>query len=328
MADVTIGLGGAERDRGQLILVTGLLIAVAMVSLVFLLNTAIFTENLASRGADPSSREALEYRATVVDGIGDQLDAENRREHPTNAAVRANVTRGIRRIDNFTARNRALGGAVARINRSSIGLVNGKLIRQTNDSRAFTNESGDPGPWVLGTDIGNARAFRLTIRDDDDELVVANTSDAISKGAFNISASGGGTWQAVIYRNWSTSNISVAVDDGGGLTYSCSIAGNRATVDLSRGRINGSACPGLAFAEGVSGEYTIRFHNGGAAAGTYNLTVEHDPVNSDFPGLNDDPSAGSPYRVPAVYAVTIELTYQTQTLRYVSSVRVAPGESG
>jgi len=84
MADV-------NRDRGQLIILTGLIVAVTMVAMVLLLNTAIYTENLASRGADQSGREAVEYRATVVDGVGELIDEENGREHGSYSDVRTKV---------------------------------------------------------------------------------------------------------------------------------------------------------------------------------------------------------------------------------------------
>ncbi|MCL7418278.1 MAG: hypothetical protein M8354_10625, partial [Halalkalicoccus sp.] len=70
-------LNRPEPDRGQLILVTGVTIAVILVALVVLLNTVIYTENLATRGIDSGADDALEYRATVVGSVGELIEYEN-----------------------------------------------------------------------------------------------------------------------------------------------------------------------------------------------------------------------------------------------------------
>jgi hypothetical protein len=134
-------------DRGQLILVTGLLIAVAIVGLVVLLNTAIYTENLASRGADQSGREAIEYRATVVDAVGGLLEPENTRPHRQQADVEENVSAGIQAIDDYTARNRATDGTIGRINGTTVHP--GKLVIQNASSRQFL-DSSDGGGGING----------------------------------------------------------------------------------------------------------------------------------------------------------------------------------
>lgn len=53
------------RDRAQLILVSGLMIAVTMLILVLLLNTVIYTENVATRGIDSDVGEAAEVQVVI-----------------------------------------------------------------------------------------------------------------------------------------------------------------------------------------------------------------------------------------------------------------------
>lgn len=55
-------------DRGQMILVSGLLVAVTLLVLVLLLNTAIYTENVATRGIDSD--------ADLVDDVQVVMDRE------------------------------------------------------------------------------------------------------------------------------------------------------------------------------------------------------------------------------------------------------------
>lgn len=317
MADVSV-----IRERGQLILVTGLLVAVAIVGLVLLLNTAIYTENLASRGADQSGREVVEYRATVVDGVGGLIDVENDQEHGDWDSVNDSVKLGIDQIDNRTARSYATGGTIVRIDQSasSLALHKGRLIRQTNSSREFTNKSGTGTDWTLATGVEDTRDVRMTVKRS--SLVRTNASDAVAEGAFTVRA-GGTAWRAMIYQNGSTDDISVAVHDGVAADQVCSLDAPTATVDLTRGTINGSDCPGLVFAEDVPPGYDIEYRDGGNATGTYDLTVNTTTTGA----LNDGrTNPTSPFWVPAVYSAMFDIHFQTPRLTYRTTVRVAPGE--
>ena len=75
MADVT-----GTTNRGQLILVSGLTLAVTLLILVLLLNTAIYTENVATRGLDSEVGDAANFQQTVdaeLAAIIDQYQSEN-----------------------------------------------------------------------------------------------------------------------------------------------------------------------------------------------------------------------------------------------------------
>ena len=55
-----------DADRGQLLLVAGLVMAVSLVALVVLLNASIYSENLATRGIEAADGDSLEVRAAAV----------------------------------------------------------------------------------------------------------------------------------------------------------------------------------------------------------------------------------------------------------------------
>ncbi len=65
-----------NHDRGQLILITGLVIAAVLVGTVMILNTAIYTENLATRDTGDDTSEAIEFRNVVIDGSTEILRNE------------------------------------------------------------------------------------------------------------------------------------------------------------------------------------------------------------------------------------------------------------
>ena len=68
MADVGPDSDGAS-DRAQLLLVTALALAVMLVTVALLLNTAIFTENVATRDTTADGREAVELRGEAVGNL-------------------------------------------------------------------------------------------------------------------------------------------------------------------------------------------------------------------------------------------------------------------
>ena len=76
MADVTLPNwlasdgGRTGRNRGQLVLLSGLVLATIFVALVLILNSAIYTENLATRNDGVPTTDAIEYRENTRQGSG------------------------------------------------------------------------------------------------------------------------------------------------------------------------------------------------------------------------------------------------------------------
>ena len=66
-------VSGGTSERGQLILLGGLTLAALLVGLAAILNTAIYTENLASRGDDRGTDNALGFRAETEMAISDLI---------------------------------------------------------------------------------------------------------------------------------------------------------------------------------------------------------------------------------------------------------------
>lgn len=319
--------GEDGRDRGQLILVTGLAVAVTLVALVLLLNTVIYTQNLATRGAGAEDGAAVAYRQEVLAGVGGVVDAENRAEHANLTALRENVNDSVAQFDDATAGYYAERGVVADVTEEGLALTNGTLLRQTNGSREFAS-AGNDADWTLVEDVGGAgnapgaRNFRLTVSRE-------NLTDSSSPAGFSVLLDGdaGENWRLYVYDD---GGITVAVKNGSdpSATAVCSASGPEATVDLTAGTINGTACSGLDYAAGVDAPYDVVFENGGEATGTYGLTVDEPPDDPDvrsgnFAGPGDD---ASPRAVPAVYAAEFEVHFETPNLAFHTAVRVARGE--
>ena len=312
MEDVVRSLRPGD-DRGQLILVTGLAIAVILVALVLLLNTVIYTENLATRGADVGGRDVIVFRNDAIHGVRGILVTENEANHSTAAAARENVTQGVGRFADLLERGYFERATIADI--SNVSTTDGVMLRQENGTRAFTNGSGSTD-WTLVKNVNEdgLRRFRLDINRS---TLATTPSDAFSVVTND---SDGDTWRVTVYRegdNITVANTSMVV---------CRANTSDTTLDLTSGRLDGQPCS-FRFANSSNTPYRVEFRNGNRATGTYSLVVnETDGVTRVGTNFNLSATDTAPYMTPAVYSATFDIYYRTPRLTYADHVRVAPGE--
>ena len=331
MADVRTRIAGGQSagnsggDRGQILLVAGLAIAVTLVALVLLLNTVIYTQNLATRGPQVEDGEAVAFRSEVVTGVGRVVDAENRAGHVEWSEVDTNVTAAIALYDDLQSRYAAERGIVTDVEEETVSFTRGVLLWQTNASRTFAAAGNDePVDWTLVENASEVRKFRMTVSGE-------NLSEGPS-GAFGVQLndSAGTKWQVYVYNDTASDDIAVAVKNGteASATEVCRVSDLHATVDLTAGTVNGLPCPELVWAKGVAAPYNVTFRNGGRATGTYAVTVDTSPSETAVPDANfaEPTDEESPRAVPAVYAVAVDIHFETPTLAFHTRVRIAPGE--
>lgn len=320
---------GGDGDRGQLVLVTALVIAVVLVALVLLVNAAIYTENLATRDPSVGADDALAYRHTVVDGVGGVVVRENRAEYDDRADLEANVTASVERLDAAVADASLDGGVSATVNESTLSYADGRLVRQTTTGRNFTDASGLRADWTLASDVVGARNYAATV-----EPTVQTDAANASGDAFGVVVADNDstdTWEAYVYEN-AAGEVVLAVQNASesSPTAACTTTETEATVGFTAGTFAGESCPALSWATGVDEGYQLRYVNGDAAVGTYDLTVRTESAgvvetaNLNDGTASDDPD--SPYHVPAVYAAETAVSYDGPELVAEWTVRVAPGE--
>lgn len=304
-------------DRGQVILITGLAVAVTLVGVVLVLNSAIYTENLATRSTGTGATDAVEFRRAAVDGVGGLVDRENAAEYDTYGAVASEVRAGTDRLGDLLTRSRVRSGVVAELAIAEVW--EGRLVRQTDASRALTADDGDPS-WTLAGNVEAVRNFSVTV----DESDLSGTDPA--SGFTAVADGGGDRWRAAVYDDGGLTLAVRNATDGSWTTDICADAvAATTTVDLTRGTVNGEPCSALAFGRGVKAPYDLGYRNGDAAAGTYNLTLNTTGDATVASGNFDEP--GSPSVVAAVYGLELALHYERAELTFADEVRVAPGES-
>ena len=328
MADVSLPrLRGREtadpdEDRAQIILITGLTLAVLFVAVVLLLNTVIYTENLATRGADAGGAEAIEFRDGVTEDLAGILHREHR--NASDGAVFTEFNESAKTYARTVADLRARDGVIADVRVRGSTVEDGYFIAQNETESGFRNMTAPDSTAADWTVAGNAtrtRNYRLTVDP-------ASLSESTS-GAFTVVADGttGGTnetWSATL-TNSTGGNLTVTVENATGMTnetFAPRPDGDH-TVDLTAGTVNGEPFDALYWAEDVQtggDEYDIRYENGDAAEGTYHLVVD------DRDGGADADRSSRPYVAEAVYAVEVEVLHRTPELTYGDAIRLAPGE--
>jgi hypothetical protein len=258
-------------------------------------------------GIDADGGEAIEFRGTVVESVGVLVDAENARLHSTHSDVTDNVTAGIAEIDDRTSRRYAGRGVATSVR--SVEFTPGIYVAR-NGSGPFNGSIG----WALATDVNRTRGFVM-------KLQRVDQTDDPRNESFRLTLDDGADERLIyVYRNESDALlVEVASSPGGPLTAVCSVPWNgTATLDLTGESLNGTAC-GELWPEAFEG-YEIRYDNGDAVAGTYELTLQ----GTSLAVLADiDPDVDV---APAVYSASVVVRYESPGLLFNTTVRVAPGE--
>lgn len=323
MADVI------DDDRGQLLLVAGLVIAITFVFLVLVLNTVIYTENLGTRSSDVGGDDAIAYERAAVNHTATLLPYQV--EDPAidaEAEFAAELDRwaGWSRKHTLAERDHA-GVSVEK------GNMTGTQIRHTNSSREFTDagETAISSDWTLATGVEHTPEFYIRDLPVDTTTELTDVFAALSAERFRvvITDDAGNEWWLEIYEDEDTDGTPIVVAETN-TGNQCKITDSSTTIDLVAGTVDGCADGIDPFTETIAGTYSIEYENAENVKGQYGLFVDTDvarEANTES-GAYNDPAASdppeSPYTTPAVYYATIDITYETGRLTYESLVRVSP----
>jgi cytoskeletal protein RodZ len=315
------GSAGERRDdRGQLFLVGALSLGVLFVGFALLLNTAIFTENLATRNTDPGTDPSISYRsaaATAAEEIMVRENANNTDDQTPSTMVDRyersvaawgdstgiHATRRARFVDMTVDSTRA-----------------GTRFEQTNVNRNFTNASGTTTDWDLADD----RDVR------DVQFTVENASLAATpSGAFTLeleSTDSSKVWNVSIYRA-SATEVGVEMRNETHTETCVATVGSHAVVDVSGGVINDTACPELVQTLDLGGEgVDVEFEDGDEAVGTFSLIVSDGANPSTDDDIVDNEADGSPFVSAVIYSADVTITYQSRDVYYRTLVDLDPPE--
>lgn len=303
------------RERGQIMLIAAFGLAVAFLAVAVMLNSVIYTENLATRGEDARGSEAIQFRADAVAGTEKLIEHANGNQTAlwNISDISDELNSSVRSMSNGTAPIQAMDGLATQITLES--MTEGRTIGQYNASRNFSSASGASNWDLTDNDINGTRSFRINVTRSS-ELAEASDSDPFTIEVDN----GSSVWEVQIYREDASTNTTVNVIGAGKCT-----SGENPEIGLTAGTIDGQRCEALQFGAGVSPPYDIEFENAGNIQGNFSLVVNAtSPDNLD---TRYDPNEDSPFAVEAVYAATIHVYHESASHIYETDARAVPGES-
>ena len=297
-------------DRGQILVIVGLLIAVMLVALALVLNAAIFAENLSTRET-ADSEEPSSYAADTGSTVASVYNRTN--DNGTRKAVYAN-----------TSFNESLETWAD--SRSDTAAENGALfvadwtthvgwrLEQT-ENRSFTPaDDNSTTEWPVADGVRNISAFELNVNR-------TKLYDSADTGAFRLNVSDGTThWKLYVYQDSANGEVVVSQGDPSSSSQKCQRVTDRAVIDLRNETFDGPDCSSaLDFSSAVSGTLEIRYENVNVSGdervnGTYTLVVNgSDAVatnTTDHPERFNVSGKTTPTATAVVYAVRYDTRYQ------------------
>jgi hypothetical protein len=315
------------RDRGQIILVAAFALAVIFIALALIVNSAIFTENLASRGETSGSDGALSMRAMVETNAGENLESVNQQTGVSHGNLEDDMEDSVATISAQTGTQQARGGRLVTVD-GPVDRTDG--VRIYEDDPQDTLESGAGSSYTVAEDIerlpgaNGTRAFRINVTD------MSSTSDT---SPLRIRAEDHGAtsdfWEARIWENGDTVHVETERTGGSG-PYECAVTPDNPSqafeIDVTSGTIDDKPCAALrrvgtgehlTFSSGAGDNYDISLENADLVFGELSLIAVNPGGTVDVPVLSNQ---------DALYDVTLEYEYATSDLRYETDIRVAPGE--
>ncbi|GAA0282594.1 hypothetical protein [Halobacterium noricense] len=298
-----------DRDRGQLLLVAGLGLALAFVVLALVLNAVVFTENLATRNHGETD-DVVGYERATEAGVGGLLVQTNTHDDADHANLRNVLGAGVGTWD---ANASLLSASSGTITAASVGSVeNGTRIAQP-DERNFSDANGT-NDWTAAVDVSETRRF---------EAVVTPTSGSPVTFTFS---DGTASWRVEVIDEGSDTNVT-AFQNGSRVATETQ-SSDTVALDVTEGTVNGTRIANWTFAENVSAPYDVSVENGGNANGKYGFVVDVPNAEDDVSASTyADRSSGSPTAVPALYSATVAVSVQDDRVTYETNVTVAPESS-
>lgn len=332
-------LTGPDRDsdRGQLLLVAVLVLAASFIVLALVINSAIFTENLATREDVAGSEEALGYRAVVADSVSESVVAGNEEQSLSSTSdLEEHVKTGVTLLRTQSALSQAMRGGVVSVSyQTSTG---GQRIAQDNATRNLTSTGGDAA-WTVADDVNRVRNVRFSFTDVD---TLGTLGLVNSPFRLNIEDSSGDTWELSVSNETvlgilDSNETAIRVERPDGTDAECvrqqAESGDPLTVDVTGGTVRDEPCHALRqlsdgtdmyLGTGLGTPREISFENSDNVEGTYSMVIDNG--NPEGSNLNSGYSPDGPYFTNALYDVTLSYAYQSHAVFYDDTIRVAPGE--
>jgi hypothetical protein len=330
MADVT------DRSRAQMLLVGALSLATVFILLSLLLNSVIYTENLATRRTNVDADSAVTYRLDARAGVGDTVQYVNRNGDESYLARHDDYEQLLDEWRRLRSNVSAVDGRYTNVTPAAV--YNGTRIVDDDDATTMTPQNGSPS-WTVAPGV-RSRNLVLDVNTTSATATASDVGGDLSSGTdpdvFRVVVDGDTNTSVAVYENTS-GDLELLVYDGAADEYDTCAAPN-GRVDVFRERADGQYCDALTKVS-PSGTYDVHFEDADLATGTYSLAVDRletplrnasnaathgNQCTAAFAASN----ASTPYTTPAIYSTNVTLDFVSADARYETSERIAPAEHG
>jgi hypothetical protein len=284
-----------DADRAQLLLVGALSLAIALVAVALVLNSAIYTHNLASRQDAPSD-DVVTFTRDVRASAGGYLDTANRNEGANGyAAVGNDYTGGLDAVAGTVDDRAAVDVAATRVGHVANSRVRGVRVVDADGGTFQPRTASSEFPtdtWVVAHAV-RVRSFRVDVQPPDlslfEQLGLGDAEDALqdptSDDVFVVeftddvaSPSAGETWRVALYEDTSGDPTVGVLELGSGITRTCSVDASSVadplTLDLTGARFGGQACAPLSFVDDLPDTYSVKYYESDEVEGSYELFAD------------------------------------------------------
>ena len=288
-------------DRGQLVIVAGLVLGVAFIAMAVHLNGVLFLEHRST--AEGRTADPVEAAAAATRAASGAMMAVNVTDESSHAAVAMDVTAAVEQWERLAATQYAARGVDVSLAVQDVTVAT--RITDADENGTLTSADGQTD-WTLATNVTELGAARLRLASDG--LTATGDPGPFRLVVENVSA----TWSIAVTN--ASGDAEVVVDGPGG-SSTCTAPSGTTTVDLVNGTVDGSPCPHLAVAGAFEAPSTIRYENASNATGTYVLTVVNETV---MPATRYD-DGSQPRTRPLAYRTTLEFRYRDADIEYVAT---------
>lgn len=317
---IALGKNGHERSRAQLILIGSIAIALVIVGLVVVINTVLFTENIATSESAERAGEAAEF------------DFQTRRD--TRSLI-LRLNHDQRRVDGPTLADRIEGNLTTfeRLLRESRASQDGAWVEIS-----YNNGSSDWGERVVKGAEGE-----LTAPDGSENWDVLGDSD-VTVGRLILNVNVSETSETPYYINVSNAteyvNLSIYANDAGAnanvsidatvpsddYEYECNPSRGVVLLDVQSGESFTGDCT-FNGTSGLAPPTNVTISNGSNGYGKFGLVA-----NESVPNYRIDPdspsggtlqaydtctaSPGETCRSPIVWSANVTYRYESRTINF------------
>ena len=326
-----IPLDTERNDRGQILLLAAFALAVSFVVLALVVNSAIFTENLATREDVAGSHDALDHRYEVETNVERLIQGVNNDSELDEGDLETSIEQMVEE----GAGQQASQGRLVSV--SYVDSEPGTKIAQ-DTVRNFTNADDNQGRWnVTDTtvDTDTVRNFKINVTEPfvDSEWgstpfqLVLNGTDPDEEWVMEIDETSGGDGIEVTVEHPDYPDEEVCTRED---------IGEYTIVDVTGATVDDEPCHALGqlhdgtdmwFGTGVDSPYRIEFDNSWNIEGTYSFILGTGGVddNEKIVPVNQQ-DEGPYYDDDAIYSADLSYEFYTSAVGYETDIRVAPGE--